>query len=145
MNIREAIKDAIKDRLVNGGQVVNILPIQTSWSIYAKDVDYPLAKVWATTSTPTKRFVSGTEMRTDMFYIVIAPFCTVDTFEEKISDLIIGISPILDTQLIRAEMDMVYQDQLGDVSITAYEPLDTDLLNPKGVLKITLEVAYRTA
>jgi hypothetical protein len=142
-DIREQAKEAIKLSLLDSGDVVNVLGLFTDWNKFNDETEYPVAKVLAGRSVTSSKYMGKSDMNTDVVKVVIAPYCTESDVELKCSKIITGTRTAFGTERIRSFMDSSYRMYLGEVNRIEANPLDTDLVNPKGMVEITLSITYR--
>jgi hypothetical protein len=140
--VREQIKTALKATITSNISAT-VINLDADFGNYNDASEYPLAKVWMGKSTPIRTDINGAILVWDEVNIYIAPWCDESDWEEKTSNLMSAVYSVAKQEVIRPFMQVGDRPFLGAVSVMELEPIDTGLINPRGVLRALLRIEYR--
>jgi len=138
-SIREQIREAIKLNLQAVGTPINTT---AGWNSISTEADYPLIKAVYATSNLLAEYMGSKDMRDDIMYVEVAPWCIDADYELITSKIMETYRPYFQTPAVQASMDPTYAPKLGKISVTEIALIGTDLNNPFAVVRFTLRVSY---
>lgn len=139
---------SIRQQIVEGAKLAlasecTFLSIWSDWGANKTESAYPLGKCYMGASSLVTEYIGRIDVREDDLVIVVAPWCVASTFELETSKVIESFAPLLNTEVVRAQMNSAYQPALAKITLNTIEVMETDLVNPCASVKLSYKVRYK--
>jgi hypothetical protein len=139
-SIREQIVEAVKLSIGSHGKCI---AISQPWGIYSTSNDYPLVKVWMSTSVLSAEYMGTRDIREDDLNIMVVPLCDELDFPLLTSKVIESFRPYFNTETVRGFLYPTYSDSLAKLTMQQAEVVQLDTNKPYAGVQFTIKAKYQ--